>query len=79
MRRSEWPRGFFLTLIAGWILLSGAGVYYARVRDIPPAVAAPIVAAFLLEYLFYLVPGFTGMREWLLDRMHNKKKPRKRL
>jgi membrane protease YdiL (CAAX protease family) len=69
MRRSEWPRGFLLTLIAGWILLSGAGVYYARWKGIAPGVAAPIVAAFLLEYSFYLVPGFTGMREWLSDRI----------
>jgi membrane protease YdiL (CAAX protease family) len=69
MRPTEWPRGFLFTLVAGWILLSAAGVYYARWKGIEPGVAAPIVAAFLLEYVFYLVPGFTAMREWLSDRI----------
>ena len=27
------------------------------------------VAAFLLEYVFYLVPGFERLREWLTDRV----------
>jgi len=27
------------------------------------------VAAFLIEYFFYLVPGFTRLREWLAERM----------
>ena len=67
MRGTESPRGFLLTLIAGWILLIGAGIYYARWKSIAPGVAGPIVAAFLLEYAFYLVPGFTGVREWLSD------------
>src|ERR1700716_2935003 len=69
MGRAEWLKGFLLTLGAGWILLSGAGVYFARSKGIAPAVAAPIVAAFLLEYAFYLVPGFSGLRTWLAVRI----------
>jgi membrane protease YdiL (CAAX protease family) len=69
MGRADWARDFLLSLGAGWILLSGAGVYYARSKGIAPAVAAPIVAAFLLEYAFYLVPGFSGLRTWLSDRI----------
>jgi uncharacterized protein len=69
MGRADWARDFLLSLGAGWILLSGAGIYYARSKGIAPAVAAPIVAAFLLEYAFYLVPGFSGLRTWLSDRI----------
>jgi len=64
MRRADW-RGFLLTVILGWILLIAAGCYYARFKQIPLAIAAPLVAAFLIEYVFYLVPGFTRLREWL--------------
>src|SRR5215471_18168799 len=69
MRRSEGLRGFLLTLLTGWILLSAAGIYYARWKSLAPGIAAPIVAAFLLEYLFYLVPGFSTIREWLSDQI----------
>src|SRR6202023_1307560 len=69
MARARWLRGFLLALGAGWILLSGAGIYYARSKGIAPALAAPVVAAFLLEYAFYLVPGFSGLRTWLSDRI----------
>jgi membrane protease YdiL (CAAX protease family) len=64
-----WVRSYLIALGAGWILLSAAGVYYARSKGIAPGVAAPIVAAFLLEYAFYLVPGFAGLRDWLSHRV----------
>jgi len=67
--RSEWLRAFLFALIAGWIALGAAGVFYSRSKGIAPVMAAPIVAAFLLEYAFYLVPGFVGLREWLADRI----------
>jgi len=67
--RKDWARSYLLTVVIGWILLSGAGVYMARAKGIPAAFAAPIVAAFLLEYAFYLVPGFEGLRHWLSDRI----------
>jgi membrane protease YdiL (CAAX protease family) len=69
MGRAKWLRSYLLALGAGWILLSGAGVYFARSKGIAPAVAAPVIAAFLLEYAFYLVPGFSELRVWLSDRI----------
>jgi uncharacterized protein len=69
MVRARWLRGFLLALGVGWILLIAAGVYYARSKGIPLALAAPVVAAFLLEYAFYLVPGFSELRIWLSDRV----------
>jgi len=68
MRRTEW-RGFFLAILIGWILLVGAGIYYARLKGIAAGVAAPIVAAFLAEYVFYIVPGFERLRDWLSDQI----------
>jgi hypothetical protein len=67
--RANWSRGFFLTVLIGWIALAAAGAYLARVKGIPPATAVPLIAAFLLEYAFYLVPGFAPLREWLSDRI----------
>jgi membrane protease YdiL (CAAX protease family) len=58
-------RSFWITLIAGWIALGAAGVLYARLKFVPPALAVPIAAAFLLEFSFYLLPGFAAARERL--------------
>ncbi len=58
-------RSFSLALIIGWIVLAAAGVVYARLKFVPPSLAAPIIAAFLVEYSFYLVPGFKAVRERL--------------
>jgi membrane protease YdiL (CAAX protease family) len=60
---------FLLSVGIGWILLSAAGVYLARLKNVPAPVATPIVAAFLLEYVCYLIPGFEGLRNWLADRI----------
>jgi len=60
---------FLLTVVAGWLLLSAAGVYYARLKSVPPSVAAPILAAILIEYVLYLVPGFESVWTWLADRI----------
>jgi membrane protease YdiL (CAAX protease family) len=57
--------GFRAALLIGWIVLSAAGLIYARVKGIPTWAALPVLAAFLLEYSFYLVPGFESAREWL--------------
>ena len=56
---------FRAALLTGWIGLSAAGFLYARQKNIPLWAALPIIAAFLLEYSFYLVPGFEPVREWL--------------
>src|SRR5579864_7864594 len=69
MGRADWARNYLLSLGAGWILLAGAGVYYARSKGIAPGIGAPVLTAFLLEYAFYLAPGFAGLRAWLSDRI----------
>jgi hypothetical protein len=68
MRPADW-RKFLLVVGCGWILLTAAGIYYAGLKHIPFALAAPLIAAFLVEYAFYLVPGFPRLREWLADRI----------
>jgi uncharacterized protein len=56
---------FRAALLAGWIGLSAAGLLYARQKGIPLWAAVPIIAAFLFEYSFYLVPGFEALRRRL--------------
>lgn len=57
--------GFRAALLIGWILLSASGLLYARVKGIPGWAAAPVLAAFLVEYPFYLAAGFPNVRERL--------------
>ena len=57
------PAGFRAVLSIGWIALGAAGVMYARVKGIPTWAAMPMLAAFLVEYPFYLVPAFPGLRD----------------
>jgi uncharacterized protein len=54
---------FRAALLIGWGVLGVAGVWYARARGIPGWAALPVVAAFLIEYPFYLVPAFPSVRE----------------
>ena len=42
---------------------------YARVKDIPTRAALPVLAAFLVEYPFYLVPGFPELRQRVSGRV----------
>jgi len=42
--------------------LGACGALYARLRGVPAWAAAPALAAFLVEYPFYLVAGFPGIR-----------------
>jgi membrane protease YdiL (CAAX protease family) len=60
---------FRAALLAGWIGLSASGLLYARQKGIPLWAALPIIAAFLFEYSFYLVPGFEALRERLRARL----------
>jgi hypothetical protein len=55
--------GFRAALLAGWTALSAAGLLYARSKGIPAWVAVPVLAAFLIEYPFYLVPAFAEVRQ----------------
>jgi hypothetical protein len=50
---------------AGWIVLAAAAWIYARMKGIPEWTALPVTAAFLIEFPFYLFPGFEASREWL--------------
>jgi uncharacterized protein len=55
--------GFPAALLIGWLTLGAGGLLYAREKGIPMWAAVPVLAAFLIEYLFYLVPGFEAARE----------------
>ena len=56
-------RKFVLTLVAVWLVLGACGVVYARILGLPARLASPVIAAFLWEASFYLVPGFSSIRE----------------
>jgi len=49
--------------MAGWTALSAAGWLYARSKGIPAWVAVPVLAAFLVEYPFYLLPACAEVRQ----------------
>lgn len=57
--------GYRAALGIGWILLGAAGLVYARARGVPAWAVAPVLAAFLIEYAFYLAPGFEAVRNRL--------------
>jgi membrane protease YdiL (CAAX protease family) len=54
---------YWVTVAAGWILLTFAAIAYARLKSVPLTLAAPVAAAFLLEYPFYILAAFDGPRE----------------
>ena len=60
---------FRAALLTGWVALSVAGILYARLKSIPTWAAAPVLAAFLVEYPFYLVPAFPELRERLRGKV----------
>ena len=60
---AQWLRGYRAALWIGWVALCIAGISYARIRGVPGGVAAPVLAAFLIEYPFYLVAAFPSVRE----------------
>ena len=62
------PRAFLYTLVVVNVALAAAGAIYAVLENIPPAVAAPILAAFLLQISFYLLPAFPAARQRLEER-----------
>lgn len=55
-------RNFRAALIGGWTALAAAGWFYARERHIAVGLATPLALAFLTEYAFYLLPGFSAVR-----------------
>jgi len=63
-------RRFWLVVWIGWVLLAVAAAIYARLapNPVPAALAIPIALAFLVEYPFYLLPGFPAARERFVAR-----------
>ena len=59
---------FRTVVLTAWVLLAIAAVVYTRIKSIPASIAAPVAAAFLLEFPFYLFPAFAGMRAGLSRR-----------
>src|ERR1041385_1296742 len=57
--------GFRAALLIGWVTLGVIGILFAKLKAIPGWVAAPSLAAILVEYPFYLVPAFPDLRERL--------------
>ncbi len=57
MEANRQLRTCLAVLLAGWVALAAAGVFYARTKGIAAFVAWPVIAAFLVEYAFYLIPG----------------------
>ena len=55
--------GFRAALLIGWALLCVIGLSLARWKGIPSWAALPSLAAILVAYPFYLVPGFPSVRE----------------
>ncbi len=62
---------FKAVLGAGWVLLGLAAVIYARMKSIPAWIAVPVAAAFLIEFPFYLLPGFEAPRRRLAETGKN--------
>src|SRR5438045_1728016 len=54
---------FWAVVGVGWVLLGFAAFWYAQMKGIPGLVALPAAAAFLIEFPFYLLPGFHP--DWL--------------
>ena len=53
---------FRAVLSAGWTLLGLGAWLYARAKNVPAGTAFAIAAAFLVEFPFYLSPGFDAVR-----------------
>jgi membrane protease YdiL (CAAX protease family) len=58
-------RQFLTTLSLVWIAACIAAYVYSQQQHISPTVALAVLAAFLVELAFYLVPGFAAVRKAL--------------
>lgn len=61
-------RIFWLTLLLLNLGLIAGGTVYASRNGIDPALAVPVVAAFLVQASLFWVPGFPQARRWLERR-----------
>jgi membrane protease YdiL (CAAX protease family) len=62
-------RSYALTVLIGWLVLGAAGFWIVSDRNFAWPSAAPVLAAFLLEFAFYVFPAFQRLREELVDRV----------
>jgi CAAX protease family protein len=55
-------QSFRITLVLVWIVGAIGGVFYSQYKDIPTAVAVPVLLAFLVELTFYFGLGAEAVR-----------------
>jgi membrane protease YdiL (CAAX protease family) len=55
-------RNFLIACLAGWVVLIAAGLWYAQKYGVAASLAIPVVAAILIEFIFYLATGFEEIR-----------------
>ena len=58
-----------MALGVGWVVLAVAAFLYAEIKAVPLRLALPLAAAFLVEFSFYLLPGFPDIWAALAARM----------
>jgi membrane protease YdiL (CAAX protease family) len=61
-------RQFLTTLVVVWTAASIATFVYSQQQNIPSSVALAVLPAFLIEAVFYLMPGFEAVRK-AFDRL----------
>src|SRR3954471_2111763 len=59
-------RSYWVTVGVGWLVLGIAAAVYSPILKVPAALAVPLALAFLVEYPFYLLPGFAVARNRLV-------------
>ena len=59
---------YLITVGVGWLLLGIAAAVYVHIKSVPTDIALPVALAFLLEYPFYLLPGFPDVRERFISQ-----------
>ena len=64
-------RQFLTTLVVVWTAASIATYVYSQQQNIPSSLALAVLPAFLIEAIFYLMPGFPEMRR-AFDRLGGK-------
>src|SRR5450755_292700 len=64
-------RQFLTTLVVVWTAASIATYIYSQQQNIPSWIAIAVLPAFLIEAVFYLMPGFVELRK-AFDRLGSK-------
>jgi uncharacterized protein len=57
-------RNFLIACLAGWLVLIPAAIVYARRYEVAASIAIPVLAAVLIEFIFYLATGFEEIRKF---------------